>query len=210
MTRSLTFYICILLLHSACTLRKNINPFNYLICRNEILEYQERTVLNDTTIIESKFLWNNNGKMCWFDSINTKTSSYNRFNFKFNLSNDTLFLEYANFNKINKLPFFSIKFTDTLDAINFNELQNGNIQYVGNVTYQGIQKIHLLGGEITCFVFEINEGIVRSNTRKSKIKEYYLTTKELIPVQIITKLIVLKTGVLSSKEELQLVKLYPN
>lgn len=200
-------YIFCLLSEFSCIAQKAPLKSKHIKYKYEILEYIETTNLNDTLIKEKKFLWNKNGRMSWFESTDDKKLSYDRFNFNFILQRDTVFLEYSTPKSHNNyFPFFSIKIRDTLESLNFYELQNNNIQYKGVVNFYGSSKIRLLGEEMECYVFKINEGLVKSNTKKEKIKEYYLSKKQLIPVMIQTKLIILTTGKVESLEELILVK----
>ena len=165
-------YIYCLFFQVSCIAQKTVLKSSYLKHKKEVLEYTQTTRLNDTMIKETKLLWNENGKMCWFDSISNRKSNYEKFHFTFVLLRDTFFLTYTNSDgKDNSLPFFPGKIMDTLQAVNFHELQNNNIQYRGVVTYNDTKRLHLLGNNIDCYVFKINEGIIRSSTKKEKIKD---------------------------------------
>jgi hypothetical protein len=183
--------------------RDNSNYFKY---DNEILFYDQITSLNDTIIRENKLLWHNNKKLSWFDTTTSKEQSFHDFNFNFSVKSDSIFINYNYKNSVNnRLLFFLTKLTDTLQAVNFHELQNNNIQYKGSVTYKGIKSVRVLNNEIECYVFEIDEGLSKSNFRKEKIKEYYLAKKQLIPIMIVTKITSSRTGKIISVEELRLM-----
>ncbi len=155
----------------------------------EVLEFTQVKDSMGSITSESKVLYNKNGRLFWNDREKILAENYNEFNFSFHTVNGSIQLDYANSNGKNQsIKYFPLK-NDTLEYVYFDDLKRNFISYTGEVYFKGSSILSVGDLKLDCYIFEIDEGLTRTNPRKKMIHEYYLSKKYLIPLQIIYRAI---------------------